>query len=38
VTAVAQLPDLLRGVDVELPADLRTACDRLTREILYLMG
>jgi aryl-alcohol dehydrogenase-like predicted oxidoreductase len=37
-TTVEQLPDLLRGAEVELPADVRTACDQVTREILYPMG
>ena len=37
-TSPEQLPDLLRGGEVELPADLRTACDRVTRDILYPMG
>ena len=33
-----QLADLLRGGEVELPPDLRKACDLVTREILYPMG
>jgi len=37
-TAVEQLPDLLRGGDVELPADVVKACEQVTREILYPMG
>jgi aryl-alcohol dehydrogenase-like predicted oxidoreductase len=37
-TAVEQLPDLLRGGEMELPADVRKACDQVTREILYPMG
>jgi aryl-alcohol dehydrogenase-like predicted oxidoreductase len=37
-TAPDQLPDLLRGGEVELAADVRKACDGVTREILYPMG
>jgi aryl-alcohol dehydrogenase-like predicted oxidoreductase len=37
-TRVEQLPDLLRGGDVDLSADVRSACDAVTREILYPMG
>jgi len=37
-TTVEQLPDLLRGGDVVLGADVREACDQVTREIMYPMG
>ena len=37
-TRVEQLPDLLRGGEVELGTDVRKACDQVTREILYPMG
>ncbi len=37
-TSVAQLPDLIRGAEVDVPADVRAACDRVTRDILYPMG
>ncbi len=37
-TAVEQLADLLRGGEVELGADVRAACDQVSREILYPMG
>jgi aryl-alcohol dehydrogenase-like predicted oxidoreductase len=37
-TAVEQLPDLLRGAEVELPDDVRKACEQVTKEILYPMG
>ena len=37
-TRVDQLPDLLRGAEIELPADVRAACEQVTREILYPMG
>jgi aryl-alcohol dehydrogenase-like predicted oxidoreductase len=37
-TRAEQLPDLLRGGEVELPADVRQACERVTRDILYPMG
>jgi aryl-alcohol dehydrogenase-like predicted oxidoreductase len=37
-THVEQLPDLLRGAEVELTDEVRKACDRVTREILYPMG
>ncbi|HXJ36193.1 MAG TPA: aldo/keto reductase [Candidatus Eisenbacteria bacterium] len=37
-TSPDQLPDLLRGAEVELAADVRKACDQVTREILYPMG
>ena len=37
-TSAEQLPDLLRGGEVELPADVRQACERVTRDILYPMG
>jgi aryl-alcohol dehydrogenase-like predicted oxidoreductase len=37
-TTVDQLPDLLKGGDVELAADVVTACEQVTREILYPMG
>ena len=37
-TAVEQLPDLLRGGEVELSGDVRKACEQVTREILYPMG
>ena len=33
-----QLPDALKAADVTLPADVRAACDRVTRDILYPMG
>ncbi len=37
-TAVEQLPDLLRGADVELGPDVLKACDAVSRELLYPMG
>jgi aryl-alcohol dehydrogenase-like predicted oxidoreductase len=37
-TTVEQVPDLLRGGEVELSADVRKACEQVTREILYPMG
>jgi aryl-alcohol dehydrogenase-like predicted oxidoreductase len=37
-TRAEQLPDLLKGAEVELPADVVTACEQVTREILYPMG
>src|SRR5262249_5252194 len=37
-TAVEQLADLVRGADVDLGDDVRKACDRVTRDILYPMG
>jgi aryl-alcohol dehydrogenase-like predicted oxidoreductase len=37
-TTVEQLPDLLRGGEVELPADVQKACEQVTKEILYPMG
>jgi aryl-alcohol dehydrogenase-like predicted oxidoreductase len=37
-TRAEQLPDLLRGGEVELSADVRKACERVTRDILYPMG
>jgi aryl-alcohol dehydrogenase-like predicted oxidoreductase len=37
-TSVEQLPDLLKGADVTLSDDVRTACEQVTREILYPMG
>ena len=37
-TTVAQVPDLLKGGEVELAADVVTACEQVTREILYPMG
>jgi aryl-alcohol dehydrogenase-like predicted oxidoreductase len=37
-TRPAQLADLLRGAEGELPADVRKACDQVTKEILYPMG
>ena len=33
-----QLPELLRGAAVALPDDVVTACDRVTRDVLYPMG
>ena len=33
-----QLPEVLRGADVALPDDVVTACDRVTRDVLYPMG
>ena len=37
-TTVEQLPDLLKGGEVELAADVVKACEQVTREILYPMG
>jgi aryl-alcohol dehydrogenase-like predicted oxidoreductase len=37
-TTVAQVPDLLKGAEVDLSADVVTACEQVTREILYPMG
>jgi aryl-alcohol dehydrogenase-like predicted oxidoreductase len=37
-TAPEQLDDLLRAGEVTLSADVRKACDLVTREILYPMG
>jgi len=37
-TTIAQVPDLLKGAEVQLPADVVTACEQVTREILYPMG
>jgi aryl-alcohol dehydrogenase-like predicted oxidoreductase len=37
-TNVEQVPDLLRGGEVELTSDVRKACEQVTREILYPMG
>ena len=37
-TTVEQLPDLLKGGEVELGADVVKACEQVTREILYPMG
>ncbi len=37
-TRPEQLPELLRGGDVELGPDVRQACDAVTRDILYPMG
>lgn len=37
-TSVEQLPDLLRGAEVELSADVRDACHLVTRDIMYPMG
>ena len=37
-TSVEQLPDLLKGGEVALAADVVTACEQVTREILYPMG
>jgi aryl-alcohol dehydrogenase-like predicted oxidoreductase len=37
-TNVEQVPDLLRGGEVELAADVRKACEQVTRDILYPMG
>jgi aryl-alcohol dehydrogenase-like predicted oxidoreductase len=37
-TSVDQLPDLLKGGDVTLAADVVAACEQVTREILYPMG
>ena len=37
-TTVAQVPDLLKGAEVELSADVVKACEQVTREILYPMG
>jgi aryl-alcohol dehydrogenase-like predicted oxidoreductase len=37
-TKVDQLPDLLRGGTVELAADVKKACDAVSREIMYPMG
>jgi len=37
-TAVEQLPDLLKGGEVELAADVVKACEQVTRDILYPMG
>ncbi|MEW6269590.1 MAG: aldo/keto reductase [Thermodesulfobacteriota bacterium] len=37
-TDPVQLPDALAGADVVLSDDVRTACDAVSREILYPMG
>ena len=37
-TRVDQLPDLLLGATVTLPADVRKSCDAVSREIMYPMG
>jgi len=37
-TAAAQLPDALAGAEATLSADVRKACDAVSREILYPMG
>jgi aryl-alcohol dehydrogenase-like predicted oxidoreductase len=37
-TAPEQLADALAGAEVTLGEDVRNACDRVTREILYPMG
>lgn len=37
-TTLEQLPDLRRGGEVELPADVRKACEQVTKDILYPMG
>jgi aryl-alcohol dehydrogenase-like predicted oxidoreductase len=37
-TKAEQLDDVLRGAEVELSADVREACDQVTRSILYPMG
>jgi aryl-alcohol dehydrogenase-like predicted oxidoreductase len=37
-TTAEQLPDLLKGGEVELSTDVRKACEQVTRDILYPMG